>query len=100
MKLIYFIKLKNIITNMEEINLDLNNLFNLSYNFEGLKILLKSIAKKQDGMMEKIKELERRPINNFQKYDEKPIQINNKNKEEEIIHTLKDDNEVWHLMLH
>ena len=78
---------------MEEINLDLNNLFNLSYNFEGLKILLKSIAKKQDGMMEKIKELERRPINNFQKYDEKEIQINNKNKEEKIIHILKDDKE-------
>ena len=43
---------------MEEINLDLNNLFNLSYNFEGLKVLLKSIAKNQDKMMEKIKKLE------------------------------------------
>ena len=43
---------------MEEINLDLNNLFNLSYNFEGLKILLTSIAKNQERMMEKIKNLE------------------------------------------
>ena len=43
---------------MEEINLDLNNLFNLSYNFEGLKILLTSIAKNQERMMEKIKKLE------------------------------------------
>ena len=43
---------------MEEINLDLNNLFNLSYNFEGLKILLTSIAKNQERMKEKIKQLE------------------------------------------
>ena len=40
---------------MEAINLDLNNLFNLSYNFEGLKIFLASIAKNQDLMMGKIK---------------------------------------------
>ena len=44
---------------MEQINLDLNNLFNLSYNFEGLKILLTSIAKNQDVMMAKIKDLEK-----------------------------------------
>ena len=44
---------------MEQINLDLNNLFNLSYNFEGLKILLASIAKNQDAMMAKIKDLEK-----------------------------------------
>ena len=43
---------------MEEINLDLNNLFNLSYSFEGLKLLLTSIAKNQGKMMEKIKILE------------------------------------------
>ena len=43
---------------MEEINLDLNNLFNLSYNFEGLKVLLTSIAKNQERMKEKIKQLE------------------------------------------
>ena len=44
---------------MEEINLDLNNLFNLSYSFEGLKILLTSIAKNQDIMLQKIKQLEK-----------------------------------------
>ena len=48
---------------MEEINLDLNNLFNLSYNFEGLKILLTSISNNQERMMEKIKNLE----NNYNK---------------------------------
>ena len=31
---------------MEEINLDSNNIFKLSYSFEGLKVLLTSIAKK------------------------------------------------------
>jgi hypothetical protein len=51
---------------MEEINLDLNNLFNLSYSFEGLKILLTSIAKNQDIMLQKIKQLE-----NNQKLSEK-----------------------------
>ena len=51
---------------MEEINLDLNNLFNLSYSFEGLKILLTSIAKNQDKMLQKIKQLE-----NNQKLNEK-----------------------------
>ena len=39
--------------------MDLNNLFNLSYNFEGLKIFLASIAKNQDVMMAKIKDLEK-----------------------------------------
>ena len=51
---------------MEEINLDLNNLFNLSYSFEGLKLLLTSIAKNQDKMIQKIKEIE-----NNQKLNEK-----------------------------
>ena len=49
---------------MEEINLDLNNLFNLSYNFEGLKILLTSIAKNQELMMSKIRELEKNSKDN------------------------------------
>ena len=49
---------------MEEINLDLNNLFNLSYSFEGLKLLLTSIAKNQEKMMEKIKLLENECKNN------------------------------------
>ena len=54
---------------MEEINLDLNNLFNLSYNFEGLKILLSSIAKNQDRMMGKIKELEKASRQNTNKLE-------------------------------
>ena len=44
---------------MEEINLDLNNLFNLFYNFEWLKILLTNIEKDQELMIIKIKELEK-----------------------------------------
>ena len=55
---------------MEEINLDLNNLFNLSYSFEGLKLLLTSIAKNQDKMIQKIKEIE-----NNQKLNEKRNKI-------------------------
>ena len=45
---------------METINLDFNNLFNLSYNFEGLKFLLTSFSKNQNAMQEKIKELEKK----------------------------------------
>ena len=55
---------------MEEINLDLNNLFNLSYSFEGLKLLLTSFAKNQDKMIQKIKEIE-----NNQKLNEKRNKI-------------------------
>ena len=54
---------------MEEINVDLNNLFNLSYNFEGLKILLTSIAKNQDLMMGKIRDLERHSKDNNKKIE-------------------------------
>ena len=93
---------------METINLDLNNLFNLSYNFEGLKILLTSIAKNQDIMMRKIRELEK----NSKQYSNKlesmisgKIEIKNnlKNKEDDIakkeeptihyLNIIKDDNE-------
>jgi hypothetical protein len=62
----FYIINKSKIIIMEEINLDLNNLFNLSYSFEGLKILLTSIAKNQDIMLQKIKQLE-----NNQKLNEK-----------------------------
>ena len=54
---------------MEEINLDFNNLFNLSYNFEGLKILLTSIAKNQDLMISRIKELENNSKQNKNKLE-------------------------------
>ena len=84
---------------MEEINLDLNNLFNLSYNFEGLKILLSSIAKNQDRMMGKIKELEKASRQNTNKLEsmisgEIEIKSNSKdknniiNKEKNIIQNL------------
>ena len=65
---------------MEEINLDLNNLFNLSYNFEGLKILLTSIAKNQDLMMRKIRDLEKYSRENKNKIESMisgEIEINN-----------------------
>ena len=63
--------MKNILyqTLMEELKLDLNNLFNLSYNFEGLKILLTSIAKNQDLMMKKIKDLEKNSKDNKDKLE-------------------------------
>ena len=54
---------------MEEIKLDLNNLFNLSYNFEGLKILLTSITKNQDLMMKKINDLEKNSKENKDKLE-------------------------------
>ena len=49
--------------------MDLNNLFNLSYNFEGLKILLTSIVKNQDVMMVKIKDLEKNSKQNVNKLE-------------------------------
>jgi hypothetical protein len=65
---------------MEEINLDLNNIFKLSYNFEGLKILLTSIAKNQDMMMERIKKLENKSpqIEKVNEESSKPIQTEEK----------------------
>ena len=74
---------------METINLDLNNLFNLSYNFEGLKILLTSIAKNQDLMMRKIRELERTSKQHSNKIElmtsgEIEIKNNLKDKTEEL----------------
>ena len=70
---------------MEEINLDLNNLFNLSYSFEGLKLLLTSIAKNQDKMIQKIKEIE-----NNQKLNEK----RNKIEIPQNIQTTKVENQI------
>jgi len=71
---------------MEEINLDLNNLFNLSYSFEGLKILLTSIAKNQDKMLQKIKEIE-----NNQKLNEKRDKIDTPQKN---IQTKKEEHQI------
>ena len=45
---------------MQKINVDLNSLFNLSYNFENLKLLLTTISKNQDMFETKLKDIERR----------------------------------------
>ena len=44
---------------MQKINVDLNSLFNLSYNFENLKLLLTNIGKNQDLFENRMKELEK-----------------------------------------
>ena len=87
---------------MEEINLDLNNLFNLSYSFEGLKILLTNIAKNQDQMLQKIKQIENNQILNEKREKiespKKNIQVKkvenqaNKNKEISNITSTNDKN--------
>ena len=43
---------------MQKINVDLNSLFNLSYNFENLKLLLTNISKNQDIFETRMKEIE------------------------------------------
>ncbi len=43
---------------MQKINIDLNSLFNLSYNFENLKLLLTTISKNQDIFEARMKEIE------------------------------------------
>ena len=45
---------------MEKINVDLNSLFNLSYNFENLKLLLTTISKNQDMFETKMKDIEKK----------------------------------------
>ena len=45
---------------MQKVNIDLNSLFNFSYNFENLKLLLTSISKNQDLFEVRMKELEKK----------------------------------------
>ena len=45
---------------MQKVNIDLNSLFNFSYNFENLKLLLNSINKNQDLFEARMKELEKK----------------------------------------
>ena len=45
---------------MQKINVDLNRLYNLSYNFENLKLLLTNISKNQDLFENKMKVLEKK----------------------------------------
>ena len=89
---------------MEEINLDLNNIFKLSYNFEGLKVLLSSIAKNQDMMMERIKKLESKPqiesmnlVNapdNQKEIQTEENQINEKQNKEESNNSSKEEKDM------
>ena len=89
---------------MEEINLDLNNIFKLSYNFEGLKVLLSSIAKNQDMMMERIKKLESKPqiesmnlVNapdNQKEIQTEENQINEKQNKEESNNSSKEEKDI------
>ena len=45
---------------MQKVDIDLNSLFNFSYNFENLKLLLTSISKNQDLFETRMKELEKK----------------------------------------
>ena len=45
---------------MQKIDVDLNSLFNLSYNFENLKLLLTTISKNQDLLETKMKDFEKK----------------------------------------
>jgi len=57
---------------MEKIDIDLNSLFNLSYNFENLKLLLTKISKNQDIFETKIKQIENK-LNNIDSNPPKEI---------------------------
>ena len=66
---------------MQKINVDLNSLFNLSYNFENLKLLLTTISKNQDMFETKLKDIERRIKDNTKSIEliqSGEIEINNK----------------------
>ena len=45
---------------MQKIDVDLNSLFNLSYNFENLKLLLTTISKNQDLLETKMKDFKKK----------------------------------------
>lgn len=64
---------------MEKVDIDLNSLFNLSYNFENLKLLLTTISKNQDIFESKIKDIEKK-LNTIEKYPPKDDQIERKEK--------------------
>ena len=65
---------------MEKINIDLNSLFNLSYNFENLKLLLTTISKNQDIFESKIKDIEKK-LNNINFNQPKEASIDKSEKE-------------------
>ena len=65
---------------MEKINIDLNSLFNLSYNFENLKLLITTISKNQDIFESKIKDIEKK-LNNINFNQPKEASIDKSEKE-------------------
>ena len=65
---------------MEKINIDLNSLFNLSYNFENLKLLITTISKNQDIFESKIKDIEKK-LNNINLNQPKESSIDKSEKE-------------------
>ena len=72
---------------MEKVNVDLNSLFNLSYNFENLKLLLTTISKNQDIFETKIKEVENRLDNidlNYSKENQFDKRVIDKNSSKEL----------------
>ena len=46
--------------NITKVDVDMNSLFNLTYSFEHLKLMLESMLNNQNAMVDKINELERR----------------------------------------
>ena len=55
--------------NISNVDIDLNSLFNLSYNFDALKLMLGNLAKNQTSMVDKINQLEEE-LNKIKKKDE------------------------------
>ena len=78
---------------MQKINIDLNSLFNLSYNFENLKLLLTTISKNQDIFETRMKEIESK-INNNSKNIEllKSVELGVNKPEKKLIENEKKEN--------
>ena len=78
---------------MEKIDIDLNSLFNLSYNFENLKLLLTKISKNQDLFETKINEIENK-LNNLELNPPKEITQEKPEKPEKIEKSILDNNDI------
>ena len=66
---------------LEQVNIDLNKLFSLSYTFDNLKSFISSISKNQSLMSEKINELEdklKQQVDINKKYQENIMKIDKK----------------------
>ena len=88
---------------MQKINIDLNSLFNLSYNFENLKLLLTTISKNQDIFETRMKEIEKKLNDNSRSIEliksvelygvSRPIKRLNDNEKKENVDTIKTNEE-------